>query len=49
MVDKVKNSQDTAHLTIAREGESEYLEIDVPLEEVNIPVVEHEMLDDQIG
>ena len=49
VVDKVKSSQDTAHLTIAREGESEYLEIDVPLEEVNIPVVEHEMLDDQIG
>lgn len=49
VVDKVKSSQDTAHLTIAREGESEYLEIDVPLEEVNIPVVNHEMLEDQIG
>ena len=49
VVDKVKSSQDTAHLTISREGESGYLEIDVPLEKVNIPVVEHEMLDDQIG
>lgn len=49
VVDKVKSSQDTAHLTIAREGESEYLEIDVSLEEVNIPVVNHEMLEDQIG
>ena len=49
VVDKVKSSQDTAHLTIARGGESEYLEIDVPLEEVNIPVVNHEMLEDQIG
>ncbi len=49
VVDKVKSSQDTAHLTIARGGESEYLEIDVPLEEVNIPVVNHEMLEEQIG
>lgn len=50
VVDKVKNSQDqVAHLTIAREGESEYLEIDVHLEEVNIPVVQSEMLEDNIG
>lgn len=49
VVDKVKNSRDTARLTIAREGESGYLEIQVPLEEVNIPVVAHEMLEDQIG
>ena len=44
VVDKVKSSQDTATLTIARGGESEYLEIDVPLEEVNMPVVNDEML-----
>lgn len=50
VVDKVKSSQDqVAHLTIAREGESEYLEIDVPLEEVNIPVVQSEMLESNIG
>ena len=49
VVDKVKGSRDTACLTIAREGESGYLEIQVPLEEVNIPVVAHEMLEDQIG
>lgn len=50
VVDKVKSSQDQmAHLTIAREGESEYLEIDVHLEEVNIPVVQSEMLEDNIG
>lgn len=50
VVDKVKSSQDqVAHLTIAREGESEYLEIDVPLEEVNIPVVQSEMLENNIG
>ena len=50
VVDKVKSSQDqVAHLTIAREGESEYLEIDVHLEEVNIPVVQSEMLEDNVG
>ena len=50
VVEKVKSSQDqVAHLTIAREGESEYLEIDVHLEEVNIPVVQSEMLEDNIG
>ena len=50
VVDKVKSSQDqVAHLTIAREGDSEYLEIDVHLEEVNIPVVQSEMLEDNIG
>ena len=49
VVDKVQNSKDSVHLTVSREGESEYLEIDVSLEEVNIPVVDHEMLEDQIG
>lgn len=49
VVDKVQNSKDSVHLTVSREGESEFLEIDVSLEEVNIPVVDHEMLEDQIG
>lgn len=50
VVDLVKSSEgDTAILTISREGESDYLEIQVPLEEVNIPVVEYEMLEDNIG
>lgn len=50
VVDRVKSSEnDQAHLTVAREGESDYLEFDVPLEEVNIPVVAHEMLEDHIG
>ncbi len=40
---------DTALLTIFREGEGEYLEFEVPKEEVEIPVVAHEMLDDGIG
>ena len=37
------------HLTIAREGEKDYLELDVLKEEIKVPVVSHEMLDDQIG
>lgn len=50
VVDKVKSSEDgIAHLTIAREREQEELQIDVPLEEVNIPVVDHEMLEENIG
>lgn len=50
VVDLVKSSEgSTASLIISREGESDYLEINVPLEEVNIPVVEYEMLEDNIG
>lgn len=50
VVDKVKGSEnDSAHLKIARDGESDYLEFDVPLEEIHIPVVSHEMLEDKIG
>lgn len=50
VVDKIKTSEDEiAHLTIARDGEADYLEFDIPLEEVNIPVVDFEMLEDQIG
>ena len=50
VVDPVKSSEGgAASLIISREGESDYLEINVPLEEVNIPVVEYEMLEDNIG
>ena len=50
VVEKVKTSEgEVAHLTVAREGENDYLEFDVPLEEVNIPVVEHKMLEDNVG
>ncbi len=50
VVDRVKGSKDeVAHLTVVREGEEDYLEFEVPLEEVNIPVVSHEMLEDNIG
>lgn len=37
------------HLTVAREGEADYLELDIQKEEVHIPVVSHEMLDGKVG
>ena len=39
----------TVHLTIIREGESDYLEIDVVRRQVESPTVNQEMLDDRIG
>lgn len=50
IVKKIKASEEEkVHLTISREGEKDFLEFDVPLEEINIPVVAYEMLEDQIG
>ena len=41
----IKASEDkTANLEIAREGDSDYLSLDIPLEHVEVPMVEHEML-----
>lgn len=37
------------HLTIVREGEKDYLELDVVKEEIKVPVVSHKMLDNHIG
>lgn len=37
------------HLTLAREGEKDYLELDIVKEEVKVPVVSHEMLDGHVG
>lgn len=39
----------TVHLTIIREGESDYLEFDVVRRQVESPTVNQEMLDDRIG
>ena len=39
----------TVHLTIIREGESDYLEMDVVRRQVESPTVNQEMLDDRIG
>lgn len=46
----IKNSgEEGVHLTLIREGESDYIEVDVAPEEVELPVVAHEMLEDNIG
>ena len=46
----VKGEEGTAvHLTIIREGESDYLEIDVMRRKVESPTVNQEMLDERIG
>lgn len=39
----------TVHLTIYREGESDYLEIDVERRKIESPTVTYEMLEDNIG
>ncbi len=39
----------TVHLTIYREGESDYLEIDVERRKIEAPTVNYEMLEDHIG
>ncbi|MCI9545995.1 MAG: S41 family peptidase [Lachnospiraceae bacterium] len=47
---KIKDPEvNPVHLTIAREGEKDYLELDIMKEEVKVPVVSHEMLADQVG
>ncbi len=50
VVKMIKTSEsDTVTLTILREGESDYREVEVTLDTVEAPMVEHEMLDDKIG
>lgn len=39
----------TVHLQIYREGEADYLEFDVERANIDLPTVEHRMLDDNIG
>lgn len=47
---KIKGSQSkTTKITLVREGEDDFLEIEVPKEDVEIPVVSYEMLDNQVG
>lgn len=46
----IKNSgEEGVHITLIREGENDYVEVDVIPEEVELPVVAHEMLEDKIG
>ena len=50
VVTMIKTSEsDTVTLTILREGESDYREVEVTLDTVEAPMVEHEMLDNKIG
>lgn len=50
VVKTIKTSEsDTVTLTILREGESDYREVEVTLDTVEAPMVEHEMLDNKIG
>lgn len=49
-VARVKGDEGTqVHLTIAREGEGDYIEVDVTRRRVESPTVSHEMLEDDIG
>ena len=49
-VSRIKGPEGTVvHLTIVREGESDYLEIDVERRKVESPTVKYEMLEDDIG
>ena len=47
---KIRNPEtETVKLTILREGESDYLEFEIKKEDVQIPVVSHEMLENHMG
>ena len=47
---KIRNPEtETVKLTILREGKSDYLEFEIEKEDVQIPVVSHEMLDNHVG
>lgn len=49
-VSRIKGPEGTVvHLTVVREGESDYLEIDVERRKVESPTVKYEMLEDDIG
>ena len=39
----------TVHMQIAREGEADYLELDIERDKVEVPTVTSEMLDNHIG
>ncbi|MCI8416587.1 MAG: S41 family peptidase [Lachnospiraceae bacterium] len=50
LVSEIKGPEGTTvHLTMVRDGESDYLEMDVERRPIEVPTVEVEMLDDQIG
>lgn len=50
IVAKVRGEEgSTVHLTVVREGESDYLEIDLVRKKIESPTVEYEMMDNEIG
>jgi carboxyl-terminal processing protease len=50
IVSKVKGTEGTTvHLTIIREGETDYLELDVERRQIETPTVTYEMYDNEIG
>ncbi len=50
VVSRIKGEEGTTvHLTLIREGESDYLEVDVVRRKVESPTVEQKMLDERIG
>lgn len=50
IVSRIKGEEGTTvHLTIYREGESDYLEMDVVRRQIESPTVNYEMLEDHIG
>jgi len=50
LVSRIKGEEGTfVHLTMIREGEMDYLEMDVERRPIEIPTIEYEMLDDQVG
>jgi len=50
IVSRIKGEEGTSvHLTIYREGESDYLEMDVVRRQIESPTVKYEMLENQIG
>lgn len=50
IVSRVKGEEGTkVHLTIYREGETDYLEIDVERRKIEAPTVKHEMLENNVG
>ncbi|MCM1156727.1 MAG: S41 family peptidase [Roseburia sp.] len=50
IVARIKGEEGTTvHLTLYREGESDYLEVDVVRKQIESPTVNYEMLNEQIG
>lgn len=50
VVDLIRGEENTVvHLTLIREGEDDYVEVDVTRRKVESPTVNYEMLDDDIG